>query len=158
MLPSCSAIRNVSEETCNENYRLSIRKVFPCYTNILSTSVLRLLLLLLLSCFSRVRLCATPSMAAHQAPLSLGFSRQEHWSGWSSYLDNSFPWWKIFSIIDFKSRVRLCDSVETWVCSSPAHLLSMYLCIYAHWCMCAQVGLFRLKTHVEVEFLGIPNN
>ena len=26
------------------------------------------LLLLLLSCFSRVRLCATPLMAAHQAP------------------------------------------------------------------------------------------
>ena len=39
------------------------------------------LLLLLLSCFSHVRLCATPKMAAHQAPLSLGFSRQEHWSG-----------------------------------------------------------------------------
>ena len=38
-------------------------------------------LLLLLSHFSRVRLCATPSMAAHQAPPSLGFSRQEHWSG-----------------------------------------------------------------------------
>ena len=41
----------------------------------------RLLLLLLLSRFSRVRLCATPETAAHQAPLSLGFSRQEHWSG-----------------------------------------------------------------------------
>ena len=39
------------------------------------------LLLLLLSRFSRVRLCATPQTAAHQAPLSLGFSRQEHWSG-----------------------------------------------------------------------------
>ena len=39
------------------------------------------MLLLLLSCFSRVRLCATPWTAAHQAPLSLGFSRQEHWSG-----------------------------------------------------------------------------
>ena len=38
-------------------------------------------LLLLLSRFSRVRLCATPETAAHQAPLSLGFSRQEHWSG-----------------------------------------------------------------------------
>ena len=35
------------------------------------------LLLLLLSCFSRVRLCATPETAAHQAPPSLGFSRQE---------------------------------------------------------------------------------
>ena len=39
------------------------------------------LLLLLLTCFSRVRLCATPQMAAHQAQPSLGFSRQEHWSG-----------------------------------------------------------------------------
>ena len=39
------------------------------------------LLLLLLRRFSHVRLCATPYMAAHRAPLSLGFSRQEHWSG-----------------------------------------------------------------------------
>ena len=39
------------------------------------------LLLLLLSRFSRVQLYATPSTAAQQAPLSLGFSRQEHWSG-----------------------------------------------------------------------------
>ena len=39
------------------------------------------LLLLLLSRFSRVRLCATPETAAYQAPPSLGFSRQEHWSG-----------------------------------------------------------------------------
>ena len=37
--------------------------------------------MLLLSRFSRVRLCATPWTAAHQAPPSLGFSRQEDWSG-----------------------------------------------------------------------------
>ena len=37
-------------------------------------------LLLLLSHFSRVWLCATPQTAAQQAPPSLGFSRQEHWS------------------------------------------------------------------------------
>ena len=40
-----------------------------------------LLLLLLLNRFSRVPLCATPEMATHQAPPSLGFSKQEHWSG-----------------------------------------------------------------------------
>ena len=39
------------------------------------------LLLLLLSHLSCVQLCATPWTAAHQAPLSLGFSRQEYWSG-----------------------------------------------------------------------------
>ena len=39
------------------------------------------MLLLLLSRFSCVQLCATPETTAHQAPPSLGFSRQEHWSG-----------------------------------------------------------------------------
>jgi len=43
--------------------------------------ILYMLLLLLLSRFSHVRLCAIPETAAHQAPLSMGFSRQEHWSG-----------------------------------------------------------------------------
>ena len=40
-----------------------------------------LLLLLLLSCFSHVQLCATPWTAAYQAPPSVGFSRQKYWSG-----------------------------------------------------------------------------
>ena len=35
----------------------------------------------MLSCFSHVWLCATPWTAAHQAPPSTGFSRQEYWSG-----------------------------------------------------------------------------
>ena len=35
----------------------------------------------MLSRFSRVQLCATLWTAAHQAPLSKGFSRQEYWSG-----------------------------------------------------------------------------
>jgi len=34
-----------------------------------------------LSCFSRVWLFATPWTVAHQAPLSMRFSRQEYWSG-----------------------------------------------------------------------------
>ena len=37
--------------------------------------------MLLLSRFSRVGLCATPWTAAYQASPSMGFSRQEHWSG-----------------------------------------------------------------------------
>ena len=38
-------------------------------------------LLLLLSRISRVRLCATPWTAAYQTPPSMGFPRQEYWSG-----------------------------------------------------------------------------
>ena len=35
----------------------------------------------MLSCFSCVQLFATLWTVAHQAPLSMGFSRQEYWSG-----------------------------------------------------------------------------
>ena len=52
----------------------------PLYLS-LNWETFPLLLLLLPSLFSRVRLCVTPQTAAHQAPPSLRFSRQEHWSG-----------------------------------------------------------------------------
>ena len=35
----------------------------------------------MISLFSRVQLFTTPCSVAHQAPLSMGFSRQEHWNG-----------------------------------------------------------------------------
>ena len=76
--------------------------VFGCFIS----SQHLLLLLLLLSHFSRVQLCATPQTAAHQAPPSLGFSRQEHWSGlpFPSPLNESEKWkWSRL----LRSRVRL---------------------------------------------------
>jgi len=61
-------------------------KAFQCfnkwYTGMYQLNINQpLLLLLLLSHFSYVRLCMTPWMAVHQSPLSTGFSRQEYWSG-----------------------------------------------------------------------------
>ena len=63
---------------CMIIFFLFFQKPFPCsgMCCFCESSIL-----LLLSRFSRVRLCATPQTAAHQAPPSLGFSRQEHWSG-----------------------------------------------------------------------------
>ena len=67
--------------------KMASRKILssPSFSNIpklqLHIEQLSLLLLLLLSHFSRIRLCVTPETAAHQAPPSLGSSRQEHWSG-----------------------------------------------------------------------------
>ena len=53
-----------------------------CQTSLsITNSLLLLLLLLPLRHFSSVRLCATPQPAAYQAPPSMGFSRQEYWSG-----------------------------------------------------------------------------
>ena len=67
---------------------------------------LLLLLLLLLSRFSCVQLCATPEMAAHQAPPSLGFSRQEHWSGlpFPSPMHESEKWKWSRSVVSNSSR------------------------------------------------------
>ena len=71
---------------------------------------------------SRVRLLATPWTAAHQAPLSMGFARQEYWSGchcllWFNVIDTCLffqkhhsgpkPWWFhlfLFSMTDFLSQ------------------------------------------------------
>ena len=63
-------------------------------------------LLLLLSRFSSVRLCVTPQMAAHQAPPSLGFSRQEHWSGlpFPSPIHESEKWKWSCSVISDSER------------------------------------------------------
>ena len=58
---------------------LLLSRIQGCHYH-LSKFHIYVLLLLLLSCFSRVRLSATPETAAHQDPPSLGFSRQEHWS------------------------------------------------------------------------------
>ena len=68
---------SLPERNNNNKIRYFIRDTLK----VLVAFLLLLLLLLLLSHFSPVRLCATPETAAHQAPLSLGFSRQEHWSG-----------------------------------------------------------------------------
>ena len=52
----------------------------PCGSYI-CTTVYMCMHVCLLSCFSHVWLFATPWTVAHQAPLSMRFSRQEYWSG-----------------------------------------------------------------------------
>ena len=72
--------------------------------------------LLLLRLFSGVRPCAIPEMEAHQAPPSLGFSRQEHWSGlpFPSPMHESEKWKKSLS------RVQLFAT--TWTAAYQASL------------------------------------
>ena len=64
------------------------------------------LLSLLLSHFSHVQFCATPYTAAPQAPPSLGFSRQEHWSGlpFPSPVHESEKWKWSRSVMSNSSR------------------------------------------------------
>ena len=83
-----------------------------------------LLLLLLLSRFSRVRLCATPQTAAHQAPPSLGFSRQEHWSGLSfpsPMQESEKSKWKWKVKVKLQSCLALSDPMDCSLPGSSAH-------------------------------------
>ena len=45
----------------------------------------------MLSCFSHVRLCTTLWTVACQVPLSVGFPRQEYWSGLPCPLPGDLP-------------------------------------------------------------------
>ena len=90
--------------------------------------------LLLLSHFSPVQLCATPKTAARQAPPSLGFSRQEHWSGlpfpspihesenWSEWHVSIYMW--IFSINKHST---------TWSILVESEVLELQLDDYGTW-------------------------
>ena len=67
-----------------------------------------MLLLLLLSRFSRVRLCVTPQTAAHQALPSLGFSRQEYWSGFAISSSKAWKW-----------KVKVKSLSQVWLLATP---------------------------------------
>ena len=73
---------------------------------VLHCGYINLLLQLLLSRFSRVRLCVTPYMVAHQAPPFLGFSRQEHWNGlpFPSPMHESVNWKQSRSVVSDSLR------------------------------------------------------
>ena len=112
----------------------SERIIFNYYRNYWKRIIIKVswakfkaLLLLLLSRFSRVRFCAAPETAAHQAPPSLGFSRQEHWSGlpFPSSMHESEKWKRSCSVVS--------DSLATpWTaaCQAP---LSMRFSRQEYW-------------------------
>ena len=81
-------------------------RVLYLYLETMLTKHRPLLLLLLLSRFSRVQLCATPETAAYQALLSLGFSRQEQWSRlpFPSPMHESEKWKWIRSVVSDSSQ------------------------------------------------------
>ena len=122
-----------------------------------------MLLLLLLSHFSRVRLCATPLTEAHQALPSLGFSRQETGVGChfllqcmkvkserevtqlcptlSDPMDYSLPGSSIHGI--FQARVLEWDAIafsETtlrlYLIHKHTHRARFYLLSFCYFCLC----------------------
>ena len=92
---------------------------------------LHLLLLWMLSHFSHVRLLVTLRTIACQAPLSMGFSRQEYWSGLSCPPPGSLP----DPGIESGSSVLQADSLQ---CEPPGKslLLPGQGCFLGTGCCC----------------------
>ena len=88
---------------------------FVCLS-IYSYKVIVFRLAMLLSQFSRVRLYATPETAAHQAPPSLGFSRQKHWSGlpFPSPMQESEKWKWSHSVVFDPQRLQPSRLLSPW--------------------------------------------
>ena len=98
---------------------------------------LLLMYLLLLSHFSHVWLCATPWIAAYQAPPSMGFSRQEYWSAdWCTYLKTIHG--TIFSTaVIFKANSFGYVNRPLLICKQKARTKSLY------WTGCSLALRFR---------------
>ena len=85
---------------------------------------MNLLLLLLLSHFSHVRLFTTPWAAAYQAPPSMGFSRQEYWSG----VPLPSPMTNLDSILESKDI-----TLPTKICQVKAMVFPVVMYGYESW-------------------------
>ena len=117
------------------------------------------LLLLLLSRFSRVQLCATPETAAHQTPPSLRFSRQEHWSGlpFPSPIHQSEKWKWSRSVVKLLSPVQLCATPEMAAHRAPP---SLRFSRQEHWsglpCILQCMKVKSVKSLSRVRLLATP--
>ena len=133
-------------------YFLTFRCIFFLFT----THVL--LLLLLLSRFSRVWLSATPETAAHQAPLSLGFSRQEHWSGlpFPSPMHESEKWKWSCSVMSDSSRfhgLQLTRLLCPWDFPSKSTGVGYHCLLRTHVLMCPKSSVLPRDLYMSLCFL-----
>ena len=112
-------------------------------------------LLLLLSHFSHVQLCATPKTAAHQDPPSLGFSRQEHWSGLP--LPSPGLWVRalLLNVLDLSPFIK----IKYFQCMLEIHFLLRrphYILTRSRWWgKISAVKLHKLGTFLVVQWLRI---
>ena len=82
---------------------------------------------------SRVRLFAIPWTVALQAPLCMGFSKQEYWSGWHALFQG------IFLIQGSSPGLLLLLQTGRWILYHCATWESGYPCVCVCVCVCVFV-------------------
>ena len=87
---------------------------------------------------SRVQPSATPWTAAFQAPPSMGFSRQEYWSGVPLPCVKEIASGKLLN--NTEPSLELCDDLEAW--DGGAVEMEAQEGGYIYMCVCVCVCLF----------------
>ena len=70
-----------SQTKWKTKYTACISSKWENFLLVFFRTIIRILTMCVLSCFSRVQLFAVPWSVTPQDPLSMGFSRQEYWNG-----------------------------------------------------------------------------
>ena len=107
---------------------------------------------------SRVQLLATPWTAAYQAPPSMGFSRQENWSGMLLPSPTGFPYFLQFKSEFGNKEFMIWATVSSWsfFCwlyrASPSlaakNIISLISALTIWWCPCVETSLVLLEEGV----------
>ena len=98
---------------------------------------------------NRIWLVGTPWTAAHQAPPSMGFSRQEHWSGVPLPSPSALVGINkdlanvcvLFCVLNYFSRVLLFVTLWTVTCQAPL-LMGFFRQEYWSGLLCPPPGVF----------------
>ena len=110
----------------------------------------------MLSYFSHVRLFALLSTIARQAPLSMGFSRQEYWS--------RLPWPPSGDLLDSGTEPlslrssalagRFFTTSATWEAQVISNIIEHpFVCLLAIWLSSLEECMFRSSTHFLMYFV-----
>ena len=107
---------------------------------------------------SHVQLLATSWTAAYQAPPSMGFSRQEYWSGVPLPSPGGFPYFLQFKSEFDNKEFMIWATVSSqsyfcWLCrASPSlvakNIINLISVLTTCWCPCVEFSLVLLKEGV----------
>ena len=87
-----------------------------------------------------VRLCVTPWKAAHQAPLSTGFPRQEHWSGLLLPSPGGLP----KPVVEpMASPTFSASQVDSWLLSYLGSPMTYFNVIHQFYCFQLELNHFQ---------------
>ena len=123
----------------------SIHRIFQARVLEWGAIAFSIICLLLISCFSHVWLFATPWTLAHQAPLSIGFSRREYWRELPYSIPGDF----------LTQRLKLCllycrQFLYPWShCGSPYVFTCVYIThVYVHTYRICFVSTLKIFSHL----------